>query len=244
MDSTALDVDDGAEVAFRRAGREDEAIAQFRRVRGESLIAATPWRTFRWHYGQKHYSGTYWAATEAGHIIYESRLELARLLFADFDRSVKRIAAQPFLLRTTVDGRMCRHVPDFLLLTEEGPIVVDVKPAARLSVPAVQFTFEWTRRLVESRGWRYQVWTEPDAVELANIRFLAGYRRSWLFGEPVTSALRASVVSGMTVDEAVRSASEFPATVVRSGLLHLLWRQVFLVDVSQVLQSTSIIEVK
>ena len=37
-------------------------------------------------------------------MIYESRLELARLLFADFDRRVKHIVAQPFLLRTKVGG--------------------------------------------------------------------------------------------------------------------------------------------
>jgi hypothetical protein len=30
-----------------------------------------------------------------GHVVYESRLELARLIFADFDRSVHRIVAQP-----------------------------------------------------------------------------------------------------------------------------------------------------
>jgi hypothetical protein len=46
----------------------------------------------------EHYLGTYWSATEGRHVFYESRLELARLLFADFDRSVHRICAQPFLL--------------------------------------------------------------------------------------------------------------------------------------------------
>ena len=29
------------------------------------------------------------------HVVYESRLELARLIFADFDRAVHRILAQP-----------------------------------------------------------------------------------------------------------------------------------------------------
>lgn len=52
----------------------------------------------------KHYSGTFWAATNRGHVIYESRLELARLLFADFDRSGQRIVAQPFLLKAHVAG--------------------------------------------------------------------------------------------------------------------------------------------
>ncbi|MGY1947655.1 hypothetical protein [Nocardia asiatica] len=55
----------------------------------EILAEAAPWRTFRWCAGQKHYSGTYWAATVQGHVIYESRLELARLLFADFASDVK-----------------------------------------------------------------------------------------------------------------------------------------------------------
>lgn len=42
------------------------------------------------------------------HVIYESRLELSRLLFADFDPSVHGIVAQPFLLKTTSRGRRGR----------------------------------------------------------------------------------------------------------------------------------------
>jgi hypothetical protein len=36
-------------------------------------------------------SGVYWSATTGGHVIYESRLELARLLLADFDSVVTAI---------------------------------------------------------------------------------------------------------------------------------------------------------
>ena len=75
------------------------------------LSNAAPWRTFRWYRGQKHYSGTYWASTEESHVIYESRLGLARLLYADFDGAVRRIVAQPFLLKAKVDRRVRRHVP-------------------------------------------------------------------------------------------------------------------------------------
>jgi hypothetical protein len=57
----------------------------------------------------------YWSATMRGHVIYESRLELARLIFADFDQSVHRILAQPFLLKAKADGRICKHVPDYFL---------------------------------------------------------------------------------------------------------------------------------
>ncbi|WP_449479471.1 hypothetical protein [Streptomyces diastaticus] len=72
----------------------------------EMLYAAEPWRTFRWYMGQKHYSGSYWSSTQSDHVIYESRLELARLLYADFDRGVTGIVAQPFLLRAEVDGAL------------------------------------------------------------------------------------------------------------------------------------------
>ena len=70
-----------------------------RQATEEMFRDVLPWRTFRWYYGQQHYSGSYWASTMSAHVIYESRLELARLLMADFDTSVNHIVAQPFLMR-------------------------------------------------------------------------------------------------------------------------------------------------
>ncbi|WP_245238684.1 hypothetical protein [Streptomyces sp. MZ04] len=67
----------------------------------DALKSATPWRTFRWRRGQQRYSGSYWSATMREPVIYESRLELARLLFADFDPLVHGIVARPFLMKTT-----------------------------------------------------------------------------------------------------------------------------------------------
>jgi hypothetical protein len=48
------------------------------------LSNTLPWRTFRWYKGQRHYSGIYWSATMRDHVVYKSRLELSRLIFADF----------------------------------------------------------------------------------------------------------------------------------------------------------------
>lgn len=47
-----------------------------------------------------------------------------------------------------------------------------------MSRPDVAFTFDWSRLVVESRGWGYQVWSEPPVSLLENVRFLAGYRRA------------------------------------------------------------------
>ncbi|WP_338673580.1 TnsA-like heteromeric transposase endonuclease subunit [Streptomyces sp. SCSIO 30461] len=121
------------------------------------LQTAAPWRPFRWYQGQKHYSGTYWSSTMRDHVVYESRLELARLLYADFDHLVWHIVAQPFLLKAVVDGEIRRHVPDFLLLTTSGPVIVDVKPQSRRELPAVVATSGWTRELADAHGWSYEL---------------------------------------------------------------------------------------
>ncbi|MFJ5224264.1 TnsA-like heteromeric transposase endonuclease subunit [Streptomyces sp. NPDC088400] len=187
------------------------------------LREARPWRTFRWFQGQQHYSGTYWSATVGDHVIYESRLELGRLLFADFAREVRHIVAQPFLLKADVDGKLRKHIPDYLLLTDDGPVVVDVKPRRRLQKPEVAFTFAWTREAVTSRGWQYEVWSEPDPHVLENVRFLAGYRRGWLFDPDLMAALRAADLDGMSLGDAFRLLPECPRPLVKSAVLHLLW---------------------
>jgi hypothetical protein len=64
-----------------------------------------PWQKTRSARGQLHYPGYFWSATMSAHVVYESLLELARLLLADFDRHVVAIAAQPFLLRARVGGQ-------------------------------------------------------------------------------------------------------------------------------------------
>lgn len=87
-------------------------------------------------------------------------------MFADFDTSVKHIIAQPFLLSAQVEAAVRRHVPDFLLLSDTGPTVVDVKPRLQLSKPKVSFTLAWAKDLVEQHGWRYEVWSEPPETEV------------------------------------------------------------------------------
>ncbi|WP_202919358.1 TnsA-like heteromeric transposase endonuclease subunit [Saccharothrix deserti] len=207
----------------------------------DSMVSASPWRTFRWHRGQRHYSGSFWSATERDLVIYESRLELARLLFADFDRSVQRILAQPFLLRAEVAGALRKHVPDYLLLTSTGPLVVDVKPRQRAMNPDNVFVFGWTRQAVESRGWRYEVWSEPPHAELENVRFLAGYRRGWLFDEELLGQLHAANLDGATLAAACRSRPDRPAPQVRAAVLHLLWRQHFTVDLTRPLAGAHVL---
>ena len=77
-------------------------------VASAAFAGASPWRRFGWDKDQKHYSGTYWSAVD-GHVIYESRPEVARKLCADFDPSVNRIVARRMLANMS-DLRTCRRV--------------------------------------------------------------------------------------------------------------------------------------
>ncbi|MFF7648793.1 TnsA-like heteromeric transposase endonuclease subunit [Streptomyces sp. NPDC007983] len=194
---------------------------------------SVPWRTFRWRHGQKHYSGTYWSSTMRDHVVYESRLELTRLLYADFDQDVTAVFAQPFLLSTTVDGQLRRHVPDFLVLREKDvPLVVDVKPRHLLTRPKVNYALGWAREIVLSRGWDFQVWCEPPEAELENLRFLAGYRRDWLLDENLLAEIREVDLYGESLGEAFRAFPHHPEWRVRAAVLRLLWCQHFVTDLS------------
>lgn len=204
------------------------------------LCRAQPYRTFRWYRGQRHYSGSYWSSTESAHVIYESRLELARLLIADFDTSVTKIVAQPFLLRVMIEGKMRRHVPDYWLLTPEAPTVVDVKPAKRLRDPIVQATFAWSRDLVESIGWRFEIATEPPEALVENVRFLSGYRRAESISQPCLRALRALNVDGMEFRD-IRRSIPHPKPLVHAAMLHMLWTQEFTANLTEVLEPKTVL---
>lgn len=183
-----VDVDlASAELSYRSAAGELRWSQAADRVSVSDLWAARPWRTFRWYFGQRHYSGTYWSATMSDHVIYEPRLELSCLLQADFSKSVRAIAAQPFLLTVEVDGQVRRHIPDFFWDTDEGPVVVDVVRRERLDHPKIVVLCEWTRRLVRSLGWEYRVVSEPPETVIDNVRFVAGYRRPSTINTPARS---------------------------------------------------------
>ena len=211
------------------------------KISADRLKAASPWRTFRSYKGQRHFPGSYWSATMFDLVIYESRLELARLLYADFDRSVRSISAQPFLLEAQVGGQVRRHVPDFLLVTDAGPVVVDVKPRQHLRKEKTAFTLAWCRCVVEDRGWEYEIWSEPPEAELANLRMLAGYRRKWLFDPALLGALTGADLDGARLGDVPAAVDVWPRRLVWAHLLHLIWSRTYSVDLSTVLSGEHVL---
>ena len=214
-----------------------------RQVRDQLLADAMPWRVPRWYDGQCHYPGRYWSATVHDHVTYESLLEKSRLIRADFDPTVSHIVAQPFLLRATIDGVVRRHVPDYLLFRATGLTVVDVKPASRLQDPRVAAALGWARDFIEDAGWEFEVFSEPNETEMANIRFFAGYRHTERISQVALAEMRASNLDGVTFGEAVAWSDSFPARA-RAALLHMLWRHELEIDLSRPLAAdTTLYEV-
>src|SRR5215475_10360369 len=80
------------------------------------------------------------------------------------------------------------------------------------------------RRVVEARGWHYEVWSGAQSSELENVRFLAGYRRPWLFDAVLLDEVRGADVESRTFGQVVRGLADCDPAAARAAALHLLWR--------------------
>ncbi len=221
-------------------GKEREC--PMRNVSDLLLRGAQPWRTFRWYFGQRHYSGNYWSTTTRQFLIYESLLEKANLILADFDSDITHIVSQPFLLRAMVNGKVRRHIPDFLFFRRGGVSVVNVKPSTQLDNTKVVDTFAWVRRVVEDRGWSFELASEPDRILLANVRYLRGFGKPTGISTEILHELRAQALVGRTLAESV-ALVDAPAPCVRAALFHMLWRHELSVDLTRMLSSDTVLEV-
>jgi hypothetical protein len=231
-------------VVSLRLADGSEVRVPLRQLQARQVIAAAPWRKARSARGQAHYPGYYWSVTMGTHVIYESRLELARLLLADFDRDAVAVAAPPFLLQARVIGRGRRHVPDFLLVRDSRPVrVVNVKPGSRLGDPEIAEALAWPGQLIEAHGWEYEIWSGGDPLFLANLRFLAGYRRPGLVAGDLLEAVFAAVAPGDTIGGVTgRLAAACCPGEVKAAVLRLLWQQRLVTDLHRPLDAGSRLE--
>lgn len=204
------------------------------------IVAGQPVRSFASYAGMKHYPGWWWSATTGDLVAYESLLERDRLMLADFDTRVDAIAAQPFGLSGLLDGVERNHVPDFLLCSRQGPLVVDVKPARLLKQAEVTELLTWTAGLMAARGWRYEVWSGESPQILENVRFLAQGRRS-AGDDGALAALRDHARAGDPLAAVLARASDrgVSRASLRAAMIRLLWLQEWRVDLTVPLDGAS-----
>ncbi|MFJ9752798.1 TnsA-like heteromeric transposase endonuclease subunit [Streptomyces chartreusis] len=189
-----------------------------------------PVRKVRTYPGQKSVTRQYWAATTRGPLLVESQLERHHAMLLDFDPQVTGLAAQPFrLFWPTRRGRR-GHVPDFFARADGEGLVVDVRPDDRIE-PEDAEAFTATARACKLAGWRFSRVGAVDAVLLANVKWLAGYRHPRYDRPELRQALL----------EAFAAPQELFAGAGRVGdrlavlpvLYHLLWRHLLHVDLDK-----------
>lgn len=228
----AVRYDDGS---VREFSPEDLRVAHFEH--------SAPWRMFRSYRGQRHYSGSYASVKMGEFVVYESRLELARLLVADFDPEIALIYAQPLWFWVRVEGRVRRHVPDFLLVKRSGTaLLVNVKPFEMLKDPKIAAAMAWPGEVAASLGWEYEVWSGADPVVLENIRFLSGYQRAMVVPSELVERAWEAVLDGEQVAAVERrlagAASEY---VARPPLMALLRSGRLTTELSRPLSGASVL---
>ncbi len=156
-------------------GRRRGPLGQLWSTRFEGV---QPVREFRWAKGGESFPGWYFAATTSGHVGYESWLERDCLILLDRDPRVVGIASQPFWLHWQDGPALRRHAPDhFVRLADGRARVVDVRSADRLDERTGE-AFAATRRDCEAVGWEFAWMGTPEPVFMANLRWLARYRRT------------------------------------------------------------------
>lgn len=188
-----------------------------------------PIRRIRSHRGQRHYSGLYWSFRTRSHVAYESRLELDRLLLADFDPATRWLAAQPLQLRGSDADGVIRHVPDFCFLRQDDCLLVDVKPAAFVGRADVARVFGWTRRVCSARGLKYEVWTgETSRARIAGVQAVAVARRLPLPNQATIEHIAEAVRPGVTLD-----VLALVDAVGRQGIMRLVWEGILDVDLQR-----------
>ena len=220
----------------------DPVVSSLGEVAADRVVVGRPVRRVRSYSGQRHYAGLYWSSTTRAHTVYESRLELQRLMLADFAPDVDWIAAQPMWLAGPDAGIVRKHVPDLLLRLRGGRfLVVDVKPAQFAARPEVAAVFAWTQRLCSARGWAYEVWTGEAPVVMKNVEFLAHGRRPEFIDAEALEVVRGVVTDGMTVGQIESESARRGAavTALRPALLAMLWAGEWSVDLREPLSRGS-----
>ncbi|NUR05363.1 MAG: TnsA-like heteromeric transposase endonuclease subunit [Streptomyces sp.] len=226
-----------------RYGADEVRQVPFGRLGQRHFEGSVPWRAMRSRRGQAHLPGSYWSSTAGTQVIFESQLELARLLLADFDPDVIGIRAQPCWVRSKVKGRVRRHVPDFLLTLRSGLVrVVNVKPADRARDPKIREALAWPGELFAAQGWLYEVWSGCESVVLRNVRFLAGFRRPWVVDSALVDRARELVRDGDELVVAEHRLSAYGEREdVRPALLSMLWRGYWTTDLTRPLGGRSVL---
>ncbi|MEU8874999.1 TnsA-like heteromeric transposase endonuclease subunit [Streptomyces javensis] len=125
-------------------------------------------------------------------------------------------------------GTPLRHTPDFFVPRTDGTaLVVDVRPDERIE-PQDAVKFAVTAEACRAVGWDFVRVGVPDAVLMANVRWLAGYRHPRVHRPEVADRLVEVFADGAGLLDGVRRVGDQIA--VLPVLFHLIWCRILTTD--------------
>lgn len=190
------------------------------------------------HRTQKHIPGFFWVSQVNELVWYESRLEMFILKQLDFTKKITAVLPQPFCLHFKADGKRKRHIPDFMVWLEGGQrLLINVKPKRHIDKPLNQRSFRACTELCESLGWTYATLSEPSPIFLANLNWLAGYRRIPANFNQFATTIIDKASKRQTVQDLLKDVG--PESLVRPVLFFLMWKRQLDFDTRLLLSNTS-----
>lgn len=175
--------------------------------------------------------GLQYLVSTGRHHGFESVAEQRLLLALDFAGDVSDVMSQPFRLRFATGDGWRVHIPDFLAITRDGGLLVDVRPAGRIAA-GDRVCFAASAETAVACGWRYLVvtgWLQPA---LSTVDALSAQRRGLTDPLGVVPVLLNAARCGPVAFADLVAAASLPV-VARGHALHLLWHRRLGVDLAQ-----------
>lgn len=204
------------------------------------LEEAKPIRGLSFYRGQSYHGGWYWSSTTGAHVSYESRLELAHLIQADFDPEVVGIVAQPFRLHWREGGKPYRHVPDYLYVLANGRRrIVNVTLPQYADRPRKVRSQRACAAAAKRLGWSSTTLGLPDMAYLRNLHLLSQARgASWNVAQYEKAILEAAS-RRVPIGELIHCVGQ-PA-LTKPAVLSLLWHHRLRADLSVLLNPDTLV---
>ncbi|WP_107416689.1 TnsA-like heteromeric transposase endonuclease subunit [Streptomyces sp. CC53] len=211
-------------------GRDAADMYSVRDLNEVDVSRTAPVRRFTWRTDQHHRPGLEYMVSTRRHHGFESFEEECLLLVADFAAGLREALSQPFRLRFYAGGKRVDHTPDYLLLTDSGPFVIDVRPAGRIR-PEDELKFAATFEAALAAGWRYGVVTGWRRHVWESVDAFSAERRPLANVLDTQGQLRVAASQGPLPLRDLVDRCSIPA-VARAHALHLLWRRELGADLS------------
>lgn len=222
----------------------DRKDAQHVRVAGPPLLnepiqQAKRVRVGHQYKAQRNFHGLYWFGQTGEHVWYESLFEMTALMSLDFFHDIHSISSQPMMMQFA-GGKL--HFPDLFATHADGrQIVYDVRPR-ELVDDAATTQFAETKRVCDTVGWGYELFTSIDPIAKNNLEWLAGYRHPRHVPKvQVRNRVLAAAESAMPLADLARVVHPDHPALGTMALYNMLWNRSLAFDMTLPLSNFTLI---